>query len=489
MKMLLIGHTLEYEMSAMVTMFTGDPPKLVQTESELDEDYIKIIKKDAAGAMQIAVEFFCSGELQTAHEELEETAPDALKLALGRLVYRVLSRHFGTQPPWGVLTGVRPVKLFHQAHAQGKRDEQIATEFAAKYLIKPEKIELALKTRKNEDALLKMAKPNEFSLFISIPFCPSRCSYCSFVSHSIERTFKLIDPYIDCMVKELAETAKAANACGLKLKTVYIGGGTPTILSPLQLEKLLEAVSEHFNLKNAVEYTVEAGRPDTFTAEKLHILKAHGVDRISINPQTFNNDVLKEIGRNHTAEDVLAAYEMANRIGFKTINMDFIAGLPTESMESFVNSMQKALILAPQNITVHTLSYKRSARNQQGKAAGPQARAAAEMLSYMHATLQAAGYLPYYLYRQKNMLANLENTGYTIPGRAGLYNALMMDDSHTVLAVGAGAVTKLFDENAGLERIFNFKYPYEYLDAFEQIIKRKINIYNFFLGKQADKNL
>lgn len=480
MQMILKGHSFRYEMTAMVTMFTGNPPKFVEDEDDWGDCYIEIKQETVGDSLHLSAELLQDGERTRREKTVATSAEGDIELELAKLVYTLLSARYGITPPWGVLTGVRPVKLFHKMAEQGHTDKEIEQHFMENYLLQPDKAALATTTRQHEWELLQMADADDFSLFVSIPFCPSRCNYCSFVSHSIERTFKLIDPYVDCMVQELAEVGCAAAACGLKLKTIYIGGGTPTILSVAQFTKILEAVRTNFAMETVVEYTVEAGRPDTFTREKLELLKAYGVDRISINPQTFNDDVLVEIGRNHTVADVLAAYELAAEVGFKTVNMDFIAGLPTDSFEGFVHSIQTAIAIVPQNITVHTLSYKRSAENKEGKALGPQAEAAVRMLSYAHTALQGAGYLPYYLYRQKNMLANLENTGYTLPGHAGLYNALMMDDRHTVLAVGAGSVTKLFDRDGRLERVFNFKYPYEYLDEFEQIMKRKKNIYNFF---------
>ena len=348
-----------------------------------------------------------------------------------------------------------------------------------KFLVSDEKISLVCDVAESENKIISLSQNNSFSLYVSIPFCPTRCSYCSFVSHSIERAAPLLGDYLSLLEKELEETGKYAAALGLRLETVYFGGGTPTTLSAQQLKRVLFAVEKNFDLSCLREYTVEAGRPDTVTAEKLNTLKAAGVGRISINPQTFQDSVLQAIGRRHTSAQTLAAYETAVKCGFDDINMDFIAGLPKDTLDSFQNSMQTALALQPSNITVHTLCLKTGAfMTANGM---PDKNLAAQMVDHSRRVLSGAGYRPYYMYRQGKSVGNLENTGWCKPGRDCLYNVFMMDETHTVLAVGAGAVTRLKNpQNGKIERIYNYKYPYEYIGHFDEILRRKQKISDFY---------
>ena len=386
------------------------------------------------------------------------------------LLYRVLSEFTGAGLPWGILTGVRPIRLL-----AGYSDEYALN----KLLVSPEKLALARKIDKIQTPALAAVPKNSYSLYISIPFCPSRCSYCSFVSHSTDKAMARIDEYVDKLAQELSQTAKIAEECGLRLDTIYIGGGTPTTLSAEQLKRLFSAL-EPFDRSFLREFTVEAGRPDTISRDKLNIIIQAGARRISVNPQTMNDSVLEAVGRKHTSEDTIRAYQLAREVGFDIINMDLIAGLPTDTEAGFCRSLDRVIELAPENITVHSLSLKRAAklfRETDRRTCG-----VAGMIEYTHKTLAENGYIPYYLYRQKNTADNQENTGYSKAGAESLYNMFIMEEVQTILACGAGASTKLVDtKNGRIKRVMNFKYPYEYLDRFDEIEQLKREVIEFFV--------
>jgi oxygen-independent coproporphyrinogen-3 oxidase len=336
---------------------------------------------------------------------------------------------------------------------------------------------MALETAGVEREILRQNKPDGFSLYVSIPFCPSRCLYCSFVSHDIKGMRKLLPEYLRLLQGEIRQIADTAGDLGLKLQTIYIGGGTPTTLEPGQMEKILTVIRDGFSFDNLLEYTVEAGRPDTMTLEKLSLLRRYGVNRLSVNPQTMDDAVLRQIGRGHTALEIEQAYEIAREAGFSSINMDLIAGLPGDSPAGFWNSLRRLVALRPENITVHTLARKRAATDQ---AAGNREAGTMQMLRAAEELLPAAGYAPYYMYRQSRSMGNLENIGWSLPGLFCRYNIDMMEESHTVLACGAGGVTKLKQWGTDyLERVFSFKYPYEYVARFAELLARKERIKTF----------
>lgn len=417
----------------------------------------------------------------------EKSAPlcdddNSNELATVRLLYMILSDYTGVSQPWGLLTGVRPVKLLRNIIKE-VGETKARQRFSNDFFVSPEKLSLAESTESNERRILELSKPDSFSLYVGIPFCPSRCSYCSFVMSSIERAKKLIEPYVDLLCEELKATAEIASVLGLRLETVYFGGGTPTTLNAEQLDKVLKTVNDNFNMKTCREFTVEAGRPDTIDKERLFALKENSVDRISINPQTTSDSVLQAIGRRHTAEEFFSAFELARKCGFDNINTDLIAGLPTDTAEGFRASLDSMLKLSAECITVHTLCMKRaSTLTQEGKALDKiGAKTARDMTDYAQSSLLRNGYIPYYLYRQSRMVGNLENVGWSKPGYESLYNVYVMDETHTILACGSGGVTKLKNQTSGrLERIFNFKYPYEYIDRFDEIIARKSGIKGFY---------
>ena len=403
-------------------------------------------------------------------------------LVLADVLFSTLVEATGYKPPWGVLTGVRPVKLLRMLH------ETIGVEKAKERMIdlfhcSPEKYNLCAETMRYEQPILDCSDAKSFSLYISIPFCPSRCSYCSFVSQSIEKAGKLLNEYVPLLIREIEETAAVAKQLGLRLETVYMGGGTPTTLSAQQMAEVLAAVQKYFDMSAVREFTVEAGRPDTITADKLMAIRNAGVRRISINPQTLNDSVLQTIGRRHSAAQVYEAMALARQCGFDDINMDLIAGLPGDDIDSFAATLDGVLSLEPENITVHTLSMKRAstlvtALGAEGDAVG---NIAGQMLDICTRRLPDSGYHPYYLYRQTRMVGNLENVGWALDGHDGLYNVYIMDETHTILAVGAGGVTKLRQPGVNnIQRVYNFKFPYEYNSRFDTLLERKKEVIDFY---------
>ena len=398
---------------------------------------------------------------------------------LASIVYELLKQVTGVRPPWGKLTGVRPVRIIHDRRAAGMGEEDIRRLFLKKYDCTEEKFRLAKSIADLQRPILAARGARDYSLYIGIPFCPSRCSYCSFVSLSTQREGKLMDPYLEALCNEVRAIRDQAEGCGLNLKTVYIGGGTPTALSADGLRKLMGTVAECFDLSKLEEYTVEAGRPDCTDAEKLAVLKDYGATRISINPQTFSDEVLARIGRKHSAADILRCFEEARAAGHDNINMDLIAGLPGDTVEGFEKSLATAISLSPENITVHTLTLKRASNLVIGHADSDYGDVAA-MLEKCSA-LSEAGYRPYYLYRQKGTLQNLENTGWCKPGKEGYYNIYIMEEVHSILSAGAGGSTKLVQPGGDkIQRIFNYKYPAEYINGFDTILQRKEGVSEFY---------
>ena len=404
----------------------------------------------------------------------QDTPPEQAEYEICRLLFLLLCEATGRRPAWGMLTGVRPVRLVHDMRRAGKAQEEIESFFRDKYFADGEKYKLAVRTADNQAPVLALNTPRSYSLYISIPFCPSRCSYCSFVSRTTAESGSLIEPYVQALCRELAEISALARRNRLRLETIYIGGGTPTTLSAEQLERLTAALADSFDLSALREYTVEAGRPDTITPEKLRVLKNAGVGRVSINPQSMEDSVLAAIGRKHAAADVLRAFDEARQAGFREINMDVIAGLTGDTPETFAHTIDTLIGLAPENITVHTLAIKRGADLTDKAAAAAQHETVSRMLDYAYHALPQAGYGPYYLYRQKNMAGNFENVGYSLPGKACIYNILIMEEMQTIAACGAGTTTKVvFPSENRRERCENVKEVEQYISRIDEMIGRK----------------
>ena len=481
MYILIDGIASRYEYEKLARVFFPDQ-KMNESESD-DPDALRIEVRWQGRELSSRLKL---GESEYYDEAIapEDKADDKnyCELTIAQLLCKQLIALTGFNPPWGLLTGIRPMKLLRMlTRDYGK--EAAERRFKDEYLVSDKKIALSRRTIIGEDKILSMSRDNSFSLYISVPFCPSRCSYCSFVSQSVEHAAKLIPEYTELLVKELKITADIASSLGLHLESVYMGGGTPTTLSAEQLERVLTATAEYFDMSDIKEFTVEAGRPDTVTPEKLAAIKRSGVGRISINPQTLNDDILRSIGRRHTVAQVYEAMNMAKAAGFDNINMDLIAGLQGDTLESYMHTIDGVISLDPASITVHTLAMKRSARlvTERMAAYNAEGLLAAQMLDYGEKRLTESGYDPYYLYRQSGMVGNLENVGWSKPGYEGVYNVFIMDETHTILAVGGGAVTKLKQPHVNnIERIFNYKYPYEYISRFDEMIERKKGIKEFY---------
>ena len=446
----------------------------------------------AEGVPEVTVDVYDNGNAASAYVtiklndricEADETVPyteemniaNHASIAVGRAIFAAGKEMLGHIPPWGILTGVRPAKVAGNLLSTGKGIIKTKKIMRDEYFLNPQKAALAVSVASTENKIIKRMAEGTCSIYISIPFCPSRCAYCSFVSYTTPRLLSMIDEYIEALLLDLSDTLETVKALGLEVTTVYIGGGTPTTLNAKQLAKIFGKLEEYVDTSRLLEFTLEAGRPDTITREKLEVAKKHGVTRISVNPQTLNDDVLREIGRRHTTEDFFRAYELAKESGIKDINVDLIAGLPGDDFKNFSETIDKIIELQPTNITVHTFSVKKASdalRNNSGvySLSGGDA---AKSVSYSQLKTKFAGYKPYYMYRQKNTVGNLENVGFSLEGHEGLYNIFMMEETQSIFAVGAGAVTKLvrFDKETlkptKIKRIFRPKYPYEYLREFE----------------------
>lgn len=477
MNLYVKNHNFHFELENLTRLFF--PNEKITVIRDFSEPQPPYIYTEVSDEITISVNI---GSFNKSETDVKKLTDDDNELVSAQLLYKLLCDFTGLTQPWGILTGVRPVKLLRRL-AEELNEEQAVKKFEKDFFVSNEKIALSRETEHNERKILELSKPESFSLYVGIPFCPSRCSYCSFVMASIERAEKLIEPYTKLLCEEIKRTAEIANKLGLRLETVYFGGGTPTTLSAEQLNTVLGTVNKSFDMSTCREFTVEAGRPDTIDIEKLFALKENKVDRISINPQTVNDEVLKTIGRKHTAQQFFDAFELARKCGFDNINTDLIAGLPTDTPESFKNSLDSIVRLNAECITVHTLCMKRASRlTTEGVTLDlQQARDAREMLAYTQNILGQNEYIPYYMYRQSRMVGNLENVGWSKKGFESLYNVYVMDETHTILACGSGGVTKLKRNNPDyLERIFNFKYPYEYIDRFDELIQRKSGIMQFY---------
>lgn len=400
----------------------------------------------------------------------DETVPSRRRL-LQRAFYLAAVQVLDKAPAWGALAGVRPTKLTTRAMLAGASEAACEAMLRDEYFVAPERRRLCLDASRASVESAALLAPYDLSLYIGIPFCPTRCAYCSFVSQSVEREGALLAPFLDALAREIEAAGRLLAATPYRVRTVYIGGGTPTTLSARQLERLLGAISSHFDLGRALEYTVEAGRPDTLDREKLAVLRAGGADRISINPQTMRDEVLRRMGRRHTAAQTKEAFALAAEAGFGAVNMDLIAGLPGDSVEGFCQSLDECIALRPANLTVHTLALKRGSSLRQDRRGLLSAEAVGEMLTRGGAALRAAGYAPYYLYRQKYMSGSFENAGWTEPGKTGYYNVYMMEELHSVLALGGGGVSKLRLPGGKILRLHNPKYPREYLRQFDSVLE------------------
>ena len=381
------------------------------------------------------------------------------------------------EPAWGALAGVRPTKISTKHMLQGGTAKSASKLLKDVYYVTPERRDLAIDCSISTVKAAGLLDPADVSLYVGIPFCPTRCTYCSFVSRSIGKRTELIDPYLEALLKEIEVTGKLLAESGRKVRTIYIGGGTPTTLSAPQMARLLDTIRASFDLSRCIEFTVEGGRPDTLDAEKLQTIFDHGADRMSINPQTMEDHVLRACGRPHKAADVVRAYGEAVNAGFKAINMDLIAGLPEDSVEGFKRSLDAVATLNPANITVHTLALKKGADLFERRVNLPTAEEVTEMVAYANKKLRELGYKPYYLYRQKYMSGSFENVGWSKDNLDCLYNIYMMEEVHTILSLGGGGMNKVNLPGGKIERFHNPKFPEQYIEMIDSVLEDKKKLF------------
>ncbi len=494
MKLIINGNISEYYIQTLCLLFF---PGAKFSESEVVTPEVPVVSVTvqehdtfvlATASLKIG-----DKEVIKEHSELfseDKTAKKTITTAASKAFFQAASNFFGYTPSWGILTGVRPSKIALDYLKNGLTKPECVRALRDDFFLYPKKAILATDIARHERRIIKKYPSDTCSLYISIPFCPTRCSYCSFVSYTTKKLLGLIPAYLEALKTEIKYQLRIINDYGMKLKTVYIGGGTPTTLNGEQLNDLLSFLDANIDTTSLDEFTLEAGRPDTLDEYKLACAKAHNVTRISVNPQTLNDYVLAEVGRPHTAEMFFRAYEMTERSGIPNINTDLIIGLPTDDFASYSETIEKIIELSPSNITAHTFCVKKSAAivHEGGKIYSREAFDVAKCVDYTQILTKKNGYIPYYMYRQKNALGNFENVGFSKKGCEGLYNILMMEEIHTIFAAGAGAVTKfVLDEGAHIERIFNPKYPYEYLEQNreETYLSLKERYENFFCKNEV----
>ena len=487
MKLELIGHDEKYALEQSL-LFPGEKPVYGTVDKTADTRWARVTLTEEDERVQVTTELGVDGK-SAAHSYdyplsgTEYEKEGQRRHAVGISFFGASKDLLGISPAWGSLTGVRPSKVALSLIREGgkKRAEKELQEL---YCVTPARARLAIEAA---DAGIRAAaelEPNDISLYVGIPFCPTRCAYCSFVAQSVEKSFSLVEPYLEALFDEITAAGQLVRDLGLNVKSFYMGGGTPTTLTADQMDRLLTKLEQNFDFGNLAELTIEAGRPDTIDPEKLRVLRAHNTTRVSINPQTMEDNVLAAIGRRHTADDIRRAMEQVRAANFPHVNMDLIAGLPEDTPEGFARSLDEVISMGADNITVHTLSLKKGSRIMLEGCRIPGADEVAQMLDYADPTLRKHGFAPYYLYRQKYMSGSFENVGWTKPGGTGLYNIYIMEELHSILSLGAGGSTKMVG-GGQIRRAFNAKYPREYIDRPE---KRRANLMDFarFYAEQGE---
>ena len=409
-----------------------------------------------------------------------KTADETVRLrrrALQQSVYLAAVQLLPTQPAWGALAGVRPTKITTKHLLEGGTPQSADKLLKDVYFVTPERRKLAVQCSQSTVKAARLLEPQDISLYVGIPFCPTRCTYCSFVSRTVGKKTELLEPYLNALLKEIEVTGALLAKSGRRVRTIYIGGGTPSTLSTPQLGRLMDAIATAFDLSNCLELTVEGGRPDTLDEEKLRAIRVHGANRMSINPQTMEDSVLRACGRPHKAGDIVRAYHQAVAAGFDAINMDLIAGLPEDTVEGFCRSLDAVAALNPSNITVHTLALKKGADLFEKRGSLPTAEEVTEMVAYANKTLSALGYKPYYLYRQKYMSGSFENVGWSRDGMDCLYNIYMMEEVHTILSLGGGGMNKVNLPDGHLQRFHNPKFPEQYIELLPRVLEQKKELF------------
>ncbi len=474
MKLELVGHTEEYAVGQLqMALFPA-----------MQEGTAVSRLHRAARYLTAVTEIEIGGKKTRAAKRLrigEETVRTRRRV-LQQSYYRAALPHLGEVPAWGALSGVRPTKITTKHLLEGGTPQSADRLLKDVYYVTENRRRLALDCSLSTVKAVEKLEKGDISLYVGIPFCPTRCTYCSFVSRTVGKRMDLMEPYLEALCTELAFTGRLMADAGFHIRTVYIGGGTPTTLSASQLTRLLGAMGDDLDLSRCIEFTVEGGRPDTLDGEKLTAIRKGGADRISINPQTMEDHVLRACGRPHTAEDVESCFRLARDAGFADINMDLIAGLPQDSTEGFMRSLDRVAALAPANITVHTLALKKGADLFERRAALPDFSAVSQMVSYAEETLKGSGYRPYYLYRQKYMSGSFENVGWSKNGRDCLYNIYMMEELHPILSLGGGGINKVNLPGGALQRFHNPKFPEQYSGQLGDVLRQKEEMFALMKG-------
>ncbi len=475
MKLYLRGHAYRYAMEQIqLSLFPLEQMEYVTAPFAGCDGAVSSLSE---GAVYLTATARITWHGQTATAQRRVRRADATEPVRRQLLrqsyYRAAVKLLGTEPPWGALSGVRPTKLTTRCLLSGGTPDKADRLMRDTYYVSPSRCRLSVECSTVSAEAARLLAPHDISLYVGIPFCPTRCVYCSFVSQAVERSGALLSSYLDALLRELDALGSALKEAGLRVRTIYIGGGTPTTLSAEQLKRLMDAIACTVDCSALLEYTVEGGRPDTLDREKLAVIAALGAGRVSINPQTMNDDVLRAVGRRHDAAMIEASYRDARSVGFDAINMDLIAGLPGDTPASFAASLARVIALEPENITVHTLALKKGAALFERREALPSDAAVGEMLAAAEDALRCAGYVPYYLYRQKYMSGSFENVGWTKPGHACLYNIYMMEELQTIVSAGAGGMTKINLPHGKLVRLHNPKYPKEYIERIDDVCAQK----------------
>ncbi|WP_250673921.1 coproporphyrinogen dehydrogenase HemZ [Paraclostridium ghonii] len=477
----LKGHDYKYEIAELFKLFTTQF-KFIKEDEKFEKALINEFIKNE-DYIKSTTKYYENNDLKLCKEEVfninslnEEEIKKKSKTIIKRSIFKVLSELYDTYVPWGILTGIRPVKIVHSLLDEGLSEVEIRQNLKDNYLIKDEKIDLALDIAKRERVFIYPIDKNKISLYVSIPFCPTRCVYCSFPSNPMKQFGHLRENYVKAIIKEIKGLAKLLKETNKEIETLYIGGGTPTTLEAEQLDNLIKALFMELDLTKIKEFTVEAGRPDTINREKLEVMKKHNVTRISINPQTMNNETLVKIGRDHNVDDIVRCFNMARDLGFNNINMDIILGLVDENVVMVRNTLERIKELSPESLTVHTLAIKRASTLKENLDKYELTRYE-EMISMINLSMEYAksmGLNPYYMYRQKHMLGNLENIGYAKEGFECIYNIQIMEEKQSNLAVGAGAISKyVYVDEDRIERTDNVKNVGIYIDRVDEMIERK----------------
>ena len=478
MKLIFAGHDYRYAVEQSLLAFFPQERPVYQGEDE----NTALVTLSAGKRLHTAVTVLAvDGKTARGVSRMDVSAAKD-EYERQRLLQRIVKLSFfkaaraltGVTPAWGALTGIRPAKLAAGLLEQGHTPAQADHILRDTYFVSPARRTLAVECAQAGLAAQADLRPEDISLYVGIPFCPTRCAYCSFVSNSVEKSFHLVEPYLEALLREVDSAADMVRDLGLRVRSFYMGGGTPTTLTAEQMERLLTRLNSRFGLADAVEYTVEAGRPDTITAEKLRVLRDSGVTRVSVNPQTMEDHVLRAIGRRHSADDIRSAMELVAAFDFPHVNMDLIAGLPEDTPEGFRRSLSEVIAFGVDNVTVHTLSLKKGSRITLEGTRIPTVEEVGEMLDYANPALRAAGFAPYYLYRQKYMSGSFENVGWCKSGGTGWYNIYIMEELHSILSLGAGGSTKMVDAARDrIERVFNLKFPQEYIQRPEKIAENQ----------------